>query len=99
MALGTPPPPPALAMPRHFDFSSDDQWLCCALLFFLCWCPLLPLTDGYRWIMVPQVETAVVGPSGSGPILYYWGALKMANPHQPPITNRQPPNANRQFLK
>ena len=27
-----------------FDFSSDNRWLCCALLFFLCWRPLLALT-------------------------------------------------------
>ena len=31
-------------MTVHFDFSSDNGWLCCALLFFLCWYPLLTLT-------------------------------------------------------
>jgi len=35
------PPPPGGC---HFDFSSDNGWLCCAFLSFLCWCPLLDLT-------------------------------------------------------
>ena len=27
----------------HFDFSSENGWLCCAVVFFLCRCPLLAL--------------------------------------------------------
>jgi hypothetical protein len=43
-------PPPHFEILRgggggcHFDFSSDNGWLCCAFLSFLCWCPLLDLT-------------------------------------------------------
>ena len=51
-AVGSFSPPPPLVIPplqpspppmgaRHFDVALNKVLLCCALLFSVCWCPLL----------------------------------------------------------
>jgi len=59
-----PPPPP---------LQSDNRWLCCAVLFFLCWCPLLVLTPNsdtnviHRWsCLVPLSQQGHCGIWGQG---------------------------------
>ena len=70
---------PRTPQDRHFDISSDDVWLCNALLFFICCCPLLaqtPLHVQAQRMTQQQHHSCskgalllatVIGPSPSGP--------------------------------